>query len=845
MLLKQSESTAARRRIPIVLVDATDGVSPETGITLSSGDLKLSKNGGAEANHAGSLIELADGDYYYEATAGELDTPGYLTGRLTKAGVRTYRFLVQVVAFDPYAATNLGLSSLPTENPGTADGLFIAGTNAATEVASLAVSGEFAVEDGIAVSCTTADKPAIQAVGNGEGAGASFAGGSGGGDGIIASGVGGGSGIVGRGDSSGGHGIKAIASGTPGNALHLSSEGLAGPALRVTQSSGPAVTVDGQVLLQDGLAVSCTTANRSAVTLTGNGSGHALSLTPGATGNALRAIGGATSGDAVVIQGTAGNARGMLIQGQGSNDGLEITAGATGIGLDINGGSSSGAGATVDSTSGDALQITAGGGNGDAVQLAGNGSGHGLLSTGGATGSGIRAIGGATSGAAVHITATAGNANAVTIAGHGSGDGLDISGGATGIGVDINGGSSSGAGLTIDSISGDALTVVAGGGNGDAAYLQGHGSGSALYARAGTTSATAAVRIESGNGTGIAIEAGQVGGTGNGISIFAGYTSGDAIRLTANEGAGIATPSSKQALNLSGAFGAAAVQIAQNSSNGPGLSIQGFGTGAAVLLTGGATGPGVDINGGSTSGAGVVIDSTTGDAVQVTSGGGDGDAVQLTGNGTGLGLRVNGVALATQSSVDTINGIVDAILVDTGTTLQAELDGIQADTEDIQSRLPAALISGRIDASVGAMASDSVTAAALATDAVAEIQAGLATASGVATLQLSLDDVPTNAELSTALDAADDAVLSAIGAIAIPSASTIATAVLTTELTESYRANGAAPTLAQAQFELLAHHGEASNSGTTKTLKGIDHTTTVATFTYDDATNPSSVTRAT
>lgn len=36
---------------------------------------------------------------------------------------------------------------------------------------------------------------------------------------------------------------------------------------------------------------------------------------------------------------------------------------------------------------------------------------------------------------------------------------------------------------------------------------------------------------------------------------------------------------------------------------------------------------------------------------------------------------------------------VDAILVDTSTTLQGELDGIQTDTEDIQSRLPAALTS--------------------------------------------------------------------------------------------------------------------------------------------------------
>lgn len=46
--------------------------------------------------------------------------------------------------------------------------------------------------------------------------------------------------------------------------------------------------------------------------------------------------------------------------------------------------------------------------------------------------------------------------------------------------------------------------------------------------------------------------------------------------------------------------------------------------------------------------------------------------------------------------------ILADVLVDTGTTLQAELDGIQADTEDIQTRLPAALVGGRIDATVDA-----------------------------------------------------------------------------------------------------------------------------------------------
>lgn len=46
---------------------------------------------------------------------------------------------------------------------------------------------------------------------------------------------------------------------------------------------------------------------------------------------------------------------------------------------------------------------------------------------------------------------------------------------------------------------------------------------------------------------------------------------------------------------------------------------------------------------------------------------------------------------------------------------------IEADTQNIQSRLPAALVSGRIDASVGAMATNTLTGSALSTDAADEI----------------------------------------------------------------------------------------------------------------------------
>jgi hypothetical protein len=207
------------------------------------------------------------------------------------------------------------------------------------------------------------------------------------------------------------------------------------------------------------------------------------------------------------------------------------------------------------------------------------------------------------------------------------------------------------------------------------------------------------------------------------------------------------------------------------------------------------------------------------------------------------------------------------ILTDTGTTLQGELDGIQADTEDIQSRLPAALVSGRIDASVGAMASGALTAAALATDAVGEIADGVwdEPYSGHTTAGTYGGRIPRSqnsnvevqitgsghaaADIHELQPAVIDHTHFAAGAIdanalAASAASEIATAAYTGQMTESYRAAGVAPTLAQSLFELLAHMGDSSISGTTKTLKKIDGST-AKTFTLDTSTAPTSITEAT
>lgn len=215
-----------------------------------------------------------------------------------------------------------------------------------------------------------------------------------------------------------------------------------------------------------------------------------------------------------------------------------------------------------------------------------------------------------------------------------------------------------------------------------------------------------------------------------------------------------------------------------------------------------------------------------------------------------------------------------------------------------------AIADNAIDA--GAIAADAITAAKVAADVTTEIQSGLATAAelakvpksdGTATwnatalaslqseatdalnaydpptraeatsdansilaavdavdnfvdteigaLVTAVDALPTNAELATALGTADDAVLAAIAALNNLSASAAATAVLTTAITESYAADGAAPTLAQFISLVTAMLTEFAISGTTLTAKKLDGSTTAATFTLDSATSPTSITRAT
>lgn len=107
--------------------------------------------------------------------------------------------------------------------------------------------------------------------------------------------------------------------------------------------------------------------------------------------------------------------------------------------------------------------------------------------------------------------------------------------------------------------------------------------------------------------------------------------------------------------------------------------------------------------------------------------------------------------------------------------------------------------------------------------AITAIQNGLATSSALSTLSTKIG---TPAGATIAADIATNL------------------AKWTTAITESYATDGSAPTPEQAMMMILQSLHEFAISGTTRTVKKLDGSATAMTFTLDDATNPTSTTRA-
>lgn len=156
------------------------------------------------------------------------------------------------------------------------------------------------------------------------------------------------------------------------------------------------------------------------------------------------------------------------------------------------------------------------------------------------------------------------------------------------------------------------------------------------------------------------------------------------------------------------------------------------------------------------------------------------------------------------------------------------------------------------------IAGDDVIATSAHVHAISQIQSGLATEAKQDTAQAAIDAIDAIVDLlltdTTALliDTGEigtaGAGLTDLGGMSTAMKAELLTEVvkvLTTQMTESYAADGVEPTLAQSLFMVQQMLTEFAISGTVFSVKGLDGTTVKATFTLDDNTNPTSMTRAT
>ena len=214
---------------------------------------------------------------------------------------------------------------------------------------------------------------------------------------------------------------------------------------------------------------------------------------------------------------------------------------------------------------------------------------------------------------------------------------------------------------------------------------------------------------------------------------------------------------------------------------------------------------------------------------------------------------------ALASALATVDTNVDAILVDTGTTIPTSISALNnVAATDIVS-------AGAITTLSGAVVNvDLVDVCTTNTDMRGTDGANTTVPdnAGIAAVQAKTDNLPTDPADQSLVIAATDAIVSAVAtvdsnvdAILVDTGTTLpaqitalnnvsVSDVLTTQMTEAYAADGAAPTLAESLFLIQQVLTEFGIVGTTLTAKKLDGSTSAATFTLDDADTPTSLTRA-
>lgn len=287
------------------------------------------------------------------------------------------------------------------------------------------------------------------------------------------------------------------------------------PALTFTS-----ITCTGAWTVSDGIIVTCSTSGRSAVDLTGNGTGHGILVKSGtgASGNAIYAMAQSTNGHGVLgsgagvgngIYGYGGPATGNGIKGQGGD--------TSGYGLECTSVNSSAIHAAP-TTSGHGFEITAAGTNKDAIKLTPGSGGYGI------------------NGTALSVVTVTGNVNG-NVGGNVTGSVGSVTGN---VGGNVVGSVASVAGA-VGSVTGSVGSISTGGIT-SSSFAASSITAASLATDAGTELATALLDLSDGVETSITVRqairamasmlVGTVSGGGTGTEVFKSI-GGSTTRVTA------------------------------------------------------------------------------------------------------------------------------------------------------------------------------------------------------------------------------------------------------------------------------------------------------------------------
>ena len=214
----------------------------------------------------------------------------------------------------------------------------------------------------------------------------------------------------------------------------------------------------------------------------------------------------------------------------------------------------------------------------------------------------------------------------------------------------------------------------------------------------------------------------------------------------------------------------------------------------------------------------VTIASGTGAVGSVT-----GAVGSVTGN---VGGNVTG-------SVGSVVGAVGSVTGNVGGNVTGSVGSVSGNVSGSIGSLAA-----QAKADVNAEADTALADAGVTTTVTGRIDAAISTRAS----QASVDDLPTNLELAAAL-AAGVVVTTNNDKTGYSLTSSYDFSKGTTAMAESYAANGAAPTPAQALFAIHQMLMQFSIASTTLTVKKLDNSTTAFLVTLSDATNPTGATR--